>query len=479
MDEVAHRVVELFPGPEPQVVVADGEFVGGAGEVGVADVGVGRVDHARLRRSGEHLFGVAHQVAVELVVAADEHGDRRRVAAAGPPRLLPHGRDRPGEAVHHAGIEAPDVDPQFEGGGGDDAAEGTTEQLVLDRPPFLREIARPIGHDRAVELGRKAALHIRRDQLRPLPRAAEGDGAMARLDQRRGDGGALGVGRGAGAGGLVDHRRVEEGEPPGAGRRAVVGHRGDGRATERRCQPLGLADRGRTEDEGGVAAVVATDAAEPPQDVGDMGAEDPPQHVELVDDDVAEPHEQGVPLGVAGEEAAVEHLGVGEHDVGVVAHPRLLLAARVTVVGAGHEPGDLHRAERPELVVGQGLGGVEEEGGARLDRIVDRFADRELEAPALARRGAGRDDDIGAVAGEVDRLGLVGPQRGALHERRERGRERSTQRTEPLRPFGNVLDVDQTAVVAEFDEEIVERRGALERGRSETQVGRGGAIGGG
>ena len=90
----------------------------------------------------------------------------------------------------------------------------------------------------------------------------------------------------------------------------------------------------------GIGPVVTTQPTEPAQHVGDVGAEDAPQHVQLVDHDVAQAHQQGIPLGVAGEEASVEHLGIGEHDVGVVADPGLLLGRGVAVVGTGDEVGE-------------------------------------------------------------------------------------------------------------------------------------------
>ena len=55
--------------------------------------------------------------------------------------------------------------------------------------------------------------------------------------------------------------------------------------------------------------------------VGGVGAEYSSQHVELVDDDVAEAHEQSAPLGVPRQQTRMEHLRVGEHHVGVVAYP--------------------------------------------------------------------------------------------------------------------------------------------------------------
>ena len=69
---------------------------------------------------------------------------------------------------------------------------------------------------------------------------------------------------------------------------------------------------------------------------------------------------------------------------------------------AGHEP----RPERAELVVREGLGGEDEEGGVAAIGH-DRLDDRDLVTERLARRGAGGDDHTRAGAQAVDRFGLV------------------------------------------------------------------------
>ena len=74
------------------VTAAQGQLVGGAGEVGEQHVGVGRVDHRRLGRTAEDLAGMAHEPLVELVVAGHQHGQR----GCGPPGRpgRPAGRTR-------------------------------------------------------------------------------------------------------------------------------------------------------------------------------------------------------------------------------------------------------------------------------------------------------------------------------------------------------------------------------------------------
>ena len=71
------------------------------------------------------------------------------------------------------------------------------------------------------------------------------------------------------------------------------------------------------------------------QNVGDVGAEHASIHVGLVDDDEGEVREQLTPGGVVGQDPDVQHVGVGEDEVGSLADLRPFLAGRVAVVDRG------------------------------------------------------------------------------------------------------------------------------------------------
>jgi len=71
-----------------------------------------------LRRRLEEVARIAHQVLVELVLAADHHHERRVVAAARPPRALIRRHPRAGVAVQNHGVEPAHVDAEFEGARG-------------------------------------------------------------------------------------------------------------------------------------------------------------------------------------------------------------------------------------------------------------------------------------------------------------------------------------------------------------------------
>ncbi len=182
-----------------------------------------------------------------------------------------------------------------------------------------------------------------------------------------------------------------------------------GRPQSTRRQLGRVADGGAGEAERGFGAVVVAQATQPAEHVGDVAAEHATEGVQLVDDDVAQPQQECRPPLVRREDAHVQHLGVGEQHVGVGPDPRALVDRRVAVVGRSHEVGHEPLAERPELVLREGLGREHEESGV-AGAVGDAFDDRDLVAERLPRRGAGRDGDVPACAQRVDRLGLVRPQ---------------------------------------------------------------------
>ena len=68
------------------------------------------------------------------------------------------------------------------------------------------------------------------------------------------------------------------------------------------------------------------DPAQPAQHLRDVGAEHPAVVVALVDHDVAQLRQEARPAFVAGQQRAVQHVGVGEDVLAVVAGEVALLA---------------------------------------------------------------------------------------------------------------------------------------------------------
>ena len=141
-----------------------------------------------------------------------------------------------------------------------------------------------------------------------------------------------------------------------------------------------------------------------------MAAEDAAIGVQFVDDDVAQIFEQARPAGVVRKDAGVQHVGIGQHDVGFFADGFAGVAGCVAVVGEDAEAiveALVQIVEFGELVLRERLGGKEIEG-AGVGVFEDRVQDRQVVAEGLAGGGGRDDDDVFSGVGEFGGCGLVG-----------------------------------------------------------------------
>ena len=200
------------------------------------------------------------------------------------------------------------------------------------------------------------------EDLDALARLHEADQARPVADEAREQLGGLGERRAALAERLVGERRVPDRDLPARRGRAVDVDQAEVlEAREALGQLDGVGDRGGGEEEARGGAVGGGDPAQAAQDVGDVRAEDAAVDVRLVDDDDREVREQLGPGGVVGEDADVEHVGVGEHDVGAPADVGARLARGVAVVdrranALGEAEGARARAPGPGRAPSSGRG---------------------------------------------------------------------------------------------------------------------------
>ena len=207
-------------------------------------------------------------------------------------------------------------------------------------------------------------------------------------------------------------RAVEEGvvekEGLSAAGRAVLGDDVEGEADELFAEFLRVGKRRRREDKAGRGAVEAGDAAQPADDEGHVGPEDAPVAVGLVEDDVAKVAEKALPLRVPGQHV-VKLVGVCDDDPRHLADSPAARNRRVAVVDGRIGPdarGALHVLEDLELVVRQGLRGVDEKGRG-LPVALEGLEDGQVEAEGLPRRGGRAEDDVAPRPQGLDGLALV------------------------------------------------------------------------
>ena len=340
------QLVEHRPGrpAAEQVQVVRGQMMLGrrAGKVRAQDERIGRIDHCRLHRPVEHRLGMPDQVGVQRVLAG--HEDHQgppagRTAAARPPGLLPQCGQRAGIPGDDGRVQTGDVDAELQRVGAGQAEQFAGVQRAFELAPVLRQVPAAVGGDPGRQLGSDPAQPPaggEGDLLRALPGPDEGQGAGPARDQvgqqpgrlrlRRGStrrrcrgGDARGPGRRiilVGAG-----RRLPQHEIGGGPGRSVLGDRPDRAADQPAGRRGGLGRGRRRQHEHRVRSVQPGHPHQPAQYQRDVRAEHSPVGVAFVDHHERQPPPQPGPVRMMGEQAQVQHVGVGQQPVGVAPAP--------------------------------------------------------------------------------------------------------------------------------------------------------------
>lgn len=215
-------------------------------------------------------------------------------------------------------------------------------------------------------------------------------------------------------------RGLPEGEDQLAARRGVVGHLDDRQTRQAPGCDRGIRRGGRGQQEDRIGPVAGAQAAQATQDLGDVGAEDASVGVALVDHDEPQGTQEGSPAGMGGQDSPVQHVGVGQDVVRVLADPLAFLDRGVPVVDRGPdrvaERGG-ERFHRAALVGCQGLGGSEVQGGGSaavrgLGAVQQGAEDRCEVREGLSGRRTGGDHHRGAVQRMLGGGRLVRPRMG-------------------------------------------------------------------
>ncbi len=272
--------------------------------------------------------------AEELVEAVDPGHEPRGRPAAAPAR--PHICRRlagPREPGADRRVELP-MSIELERVGRNHRQQVAAGEPRLYLPPLLRCVAGPVGSD---PLGRsprprrsssspvKRWISSTRKQLptkqivrAPSDEVGSMSAASARTERR-------------GAAGAIGERRVPHRDPARGLRRAVGVDQLELGGDEALGELERVGDRRRGQMNL-VRAVHTGHPAQPPEHVGDVGAEDAAVDVRLVDDDEAELRDELRPALVMGEQADVDHVGVRQDQVRTAPDRGALLARGVTVV---------------------------------------------------------------------------------------------------------------------------------------------------
>ena len=382
------------------LVTAQRRLAGGARQVVLEEVGVGRVDHGVLDAAFEEVVGVFDEELVQGVPSGDEEDQRLAPAASDPSGALPGGDHRAGVADQDAHVQTADVDAQFQGRGGHHAKQLARVEGGFDVPPLLGQVAGAVRGDDVAQLGmplRGRAV----DELGHHPRPREDDRAQpvrhARTQQ-------------AGGEGLRAASRVDEHHVPCRGGGAVFGDGMKRPVRQRAGQVFGVADGGRAGHVGRLAAVGGAHPVQAPQQVQHVGAEHAAVGVQLVDHHVAQPCKERRPRLVEGQQPGVQHVRRGdEHVRRRSANLPAPVRRGVAVVDVNAEAAAQALQEDSQLVVLILLQGLEREDveRVRVGVLQQGGDDRHVVNQGLAAGRRRRHHDVVAIQGLADALGLM------------------------------------------------------------------------
>ena len=133
--------------------------------------------------------------------------------------------------------------------------------------------------------------------------------------------------------GAVHQGRVVEHEVPLSGRCAVVVDQFHRLLQDALRQIPRIAYGCRAAQESGPRAVERGNAAQAAQHVGQVRAEDAAVGMQLVDHHEAQRAQEARPLGVIGQDAGVQHVGIGDHQTTLRTHRGAQRAGSVAVEG--------------------------------------------------------------------------------------------------------------------------------------------------
>ena len=368
MDEVllGQKLQDLLHVLQPEALAgAKRQLECRALEVIEQDVQVVGIHQGVFGRRVEEIRRVAQHELVDGRAAADHHRRRSALSPARATGTLPRRRDRPRIAGHHRDVQRSDVDAELERVGGHHCAHLSLAQPPLDLAPAKRQVPAPIAADLlgCARGSLEIVLQIRGQDLGRQSALTEDDQLQLPLEELPSHAPRLGEVRPPDAEFLVDDGWIDEQEQLLAARRAAVVDEREGLLRQPLGQLARIRDSRRRTDEDRVRPVVAADALQAAQHVGQVTAEHAAIGVELVDDDEAEVLEQLRPLGVVRQDPRVQHVGVAQHDVRARANraARVLRGVAVVREDADLGLGRLVHVRRQlvklgQLVLGQRLG---------------------------------------------------------------------------------------------------------------------------
>ena len=247
----------------------------------------------------------------------------------------------------------------------------------LDLAALLGGVSGAVGRDPRRQLGRvqqQALAGVAVHQLTGLARLREHDRAQPARDQPHHQRRGLAQRAGTDAQLGVQQRRVPDAHVALGRRRSILVDHRQLAAGQHRTRLRRVGDGGRCQQEPRLGAVGGGDPAQACQHVRHVRAEHAPVGVRLVHHHVAQVGDGVRPARVAGQDADVQHVRVGQDQVRPSSRLAPLPGRRVAVVDGRPRAGCMQLSEGASLVLRQRLGRVQVERPGRAGRARSRPA---------------------------------------------------------------------------------------------------------
>jgi len=328
-----------------------------------------------------------------------------------PAAARPARSERAGVARHHHGVERTDIDSQLERIGGYHGADLSIAKPALDFAPLPGQISAAVStHGLAGEAAAiEGVFEVRDEDLCRQPVVREHQRLQIPLDELERNPARLVDVAPADAQLPIHYRRIVQDEEALTARRAVAVHQVEGIAGQGFGQLPRVGNGCGAADEPRPRSVEFADSLEAVDQVGQVAAVNSPIVMQFVDNDIAQVLEVFGPARVMRQDPAVQHVRVGQDNVGALPDglARFLGSIAVICEGANAAAGFVHSGlEFVQLVLGQRLGGKQIHR-PRLCIRQQEVEDGQVITKRFAAGGGGDDDDVAAGLNGFQRLRLV------------------------------------------------------------------------
>jgi hypothetical protein len=182
-------------------------------------------------------------------------------------------------------------------------------------------------------------------------------------------------------------------------------------------KPLGqlgwIGDGRAGRQENRLGTIVAADSLQSAEDAGHVGSENASVEMDFIDDNITQAAEESRPLGMVGEYGGMQHVGIGQYQVGFCLDAAALRSGSIAVVDAGTQTtsglfvGRNQVQQTSQLILSERLGGKEIQRPCR-GIVPAGLENGEVIAERLAASRSRDDNPVVTLPSRIEGGGLMG-----------------------------------------------------------------------